>query len=382
MMNIGIFVSGYLPYHVYGIPRHVERLSAFLSSRGHKVWIFARGERGLKTRSMQSDSVRVIRSRSPTLLKASYSFFQVIVEIFFYTIYSLLIFPWIIRSEKIDLILGNGSWYGGWQATVCAFISRRPLVCTIHGYGIDYYNKRKSLPWMLRFLRKCEKIIVQRLSAVTTLQGWEFSRSSITYLDEGAVDTNKFAMGDSPADETKILFVGRLTNFKGPHLLIDALPEVIEYIDSSVVFVGDGEEKNKLIRRIAELDLQDKVEFVGQIEDVAPWYTRATIFVSLSPFNNYSDLALMEAMSSGLAVIATNSGETSRLIIHNWNGILIDSDPHQLANAIVRVSKKRQKLNYLGRNARKTIENDFSLSNWGTQMEKILLEVHKTRKHS
>jgi glycosyltransferase involved in cell wall biosynthesis len=70
---------------------------------------------------------------------------------------------------------------------------------------------------------------------------------------------------------------------------------------------------------------------------------------------------LLEAMACGLAVIGTNIDGTREVIKHGENGILCETDPKSIREAIVRVMEDEGLKQTLGINARKTIEQRFSL---------------------
>jgi len=371
-VNVGIFVSGYLPNDVYGVPRHVERLSGFLSSKGHKVRIFTRGQPRLAEVERINDRVTVVRTPHlpyPTRLGRSY------FEAGTYALFTALRAAEVIKEEEIQVLLGNGSYYGGWQAAIASRITGLPLVVTIHGFGVDYFAGRKTVPADLRFLKRARYVIVQKASAVRILSEWGLDASRIIYLEEGAVDTEFFRPSKGPRSaKIRIGFAGRLEPFKGPALLLEAVPRLLATSGSKieVLLAGDGSQMHQLRETARRLGVHEHVKFLGRINDTRTFYQSLDLFVALSPRNNFSDLAMMEAMACGLPVIATNSGETSRLIVDGANGILIGFDSRELADEVVKLIGDKDRMATLGENARKTIESRYSLSQWGERMESIL----------
>lgn len=158
----------------------------------------------------------------------------------------------------------------------------------------------------------------------------------------------------------RILFIGRLNEVKNPLLLAKASPHVLKEIPSAeFVFLGDGELKDKII------DFAEKNEVVGNIklEGVVPnskvrkYLKNCSIVVFLSPVENFPSLAMLEALAFGRGVIATDVGDTKKILIDNYNSSLIKTNsPEELALKMIELLKNPKKIEELGLNAKKSIE--------------------------
>ncbi len=374
--SIAIFTFHYLPTKVYGIERHVERLSSFLSKQGLRAIVITHGYPGLPRREEPEPGVLI--ARTPSLgVRYGERGLMGYFHLMLFTLLAPLVALKLAKEEGVALMHGNGSYYGGWQAALAALLARRPLTITIHGSGVDYYRHHKRPPLTLRFLRWARAVIVQKETAIPILERWGIPRDRIFYVEEGAVDTDRFrpppADWRKPDGERRIAFVGRLIKFKDPLLLVEAAPLILERCpEARFVFAGEGYLRPVIERRAEELGIRDKVVLLGQVLDVRPVYWSADVFVALSPYNNFSDLAMLEAMACGLPVVATNSGETYKTIRDGWNGLLVrPRDPVDLAEKILRILNDPELARRLGENARRTVLERYSLRCFGKEMLKV-----------
>ena len=111
----------------------------------------------------------------------------------------------------------------------------------------------------------------------------------------------------------------------------------------------------------AELGIRDKVSFLGRKDNVAEYLQCADILVMPSVSEGMSN-ALLEAMACGLAVIATNIAGNNEVVAHLRNGVLIEPrNARQLAEALLYVLGDAELASRLGQEARKTVEEGYSL---------------------
>lgn len=105
---------------------------------------------------------------------------------------------------------------------------------------------------------------------------------------------------------TSFVSIGRLARQKGHDILIEAFARAIaDGIDAQLTIVGDGTESAALAAQVERLALQDRVRLAGKISDPAPELAAADCFVSASRWEGFG-VAIVEAMSAGLYVIATD----------------------------------------------------------------------------
>lgn len=137
-----------------------------------------------------------------------------------------------------------------------------------------------------------------------------------------------------------VLFVGRLVEIKGVSYLIEAMKNID---DAILVIVGDGPLKPKLMKQAEELE--DRILFLGSKchKELKAIYASADIFVmpSIVDSNGATEgfgLVMLEAMASGLPVIAFNTGGIAEIIQNEQNGLLVEEkNICALSNGIKRI---------------------------------------------
>jgi len=152
----------------------------------------------------------------------------------------------------------------------------------------------------------------------------------------------------------KILYLSRLIERKGVRFLLQAIPKIVEKVDVHFVFAGAG--KN------VTLNVPKNYTFIGYIpHEMAPYiYSLCDIFILPSLYENFP-LSILEAMSSELAVIATDVGGIPEMIKHNENGILIPpKSSEDIADAVIGLAEDDSLRKKLGLRARKTVGEKFS----------------------
>jgi glycosyltransferase involved in cell wall biosynthesis len=151
----------------------------------------------------------------------------------------------------------------------------------------------------------------------------------------GGIDTNRFSpANDSPT--TDLVTVTRLEKYKGVFDLVEAMREVVARRASTTLKIyGGGGQRDALAARIAEFGLQASVELCGETNDVPARLREARVFVLASHEEGLPN-SVMEAMATGLPVVATTVGGTPELVVDGVTGSLVPArDPKALAQALL-----------------------------------------------
>ena len=182
------------------------------------------------------------------------------------------------------------------------------------------------------------------------------------------VDSRHFAPG--PVDEAfaadwppgpRVVFTGRLHPQKNLGVLIDAWPEVTRATGASLVLVGHGPERGRLEEQARRLGVADRVRFVGAVADVADALRAADVFVLPSVAEGMST-SLLEAMSTGLACVASDIGGNQDLLGRDDVGVLVNlSEPGSWAAAIIPLLLDPERRARLGAAARRRVEEEYAL---------------------
>lgn len=163
-------------------------------------------------------------------------------------------------------------------------------------------------------------------------------------FDPGALPTPSEARRRSglPVDGPLIGIVGRLQRWKGMHVLIEAMPQVLRaHPNAHCVVVGGVHELEPdylpfLESRIAALGLKDKVALAGLQRNVPEWMQAMDVVVHASDHEPFG-IVIIEAMALGKPVVAGNAGGPTEIITEGVNGLLTPyGDSNALACAILR----------------------------------------------
>ena len=168
-----------------------------------------------------------------------------------------------------------------------------------------------------------------------------------------------------------VVYAGRLAVEKRVASLVKIWPSVRATVPEAILaVVGTGEEERSL-RKLAG----DGVLFIGAVDDVSPYLRAADIFVLPSVAEGLSN-ALLEAMATGLACVATDVGGASDLISNQVSGVLIPPDDTKaLFDQLVGLLVDPVTRTPLGRRAREFVKHNFALDHVA---DKLVALYHET----
>lgn len=235
----------------------------------------------------------------------------------------------------------------------------------IHQHGGDFesFFYGRSGEWKKQMIRS----VFEMTDKLVVLSGeWaRFFRGDICDGSKIIILHNSVPMPSyrkSDYTDHKVLFLGRLGREKGSYDLLGIIPKVLECVhDVSFFFGGDGElEKSREIAKIN--GIEEHVRFLGWVngEERERYLENASIFV-LPSYHEGMPMAVLEAMSYGLATIATDVGGIPQVIRDGVNGILIGTgDLEALTDALVSLLQDVEKRKGLGQTAYRYIEKNFN----------------------
>ncbi len=171
-------------------------------------------------------------------------------------------------------------------------------------------------------------------------------------------------------DDKLILFAGRLSKEKNPELFLKSIYELnsIGYELQGLV-LGEGPLFSKLIDQLKIWKLNNSVEIKFSNNPVE-FMNKAAIFVSLQEGDNYGSQSLLEAMASGCSIIASNVGETSR-IINEHVGALTALDLNDLVSCIKKMLDNPTETFEKGKNAQIIATTVYTADNYCEYLENI-----------
>jgi len=166
--------------------------------------------------------------------------------------------------------------------------------------------------------------------------------------------------------------IGRFHSIKGQEDLLRAAVPVSQRLpDALFLFIGDGTNRPALERLSGTLGLDDNVRFLGHRGDVAELLKVTDVVVIASHMEAIS-LALLEAMATGQAVVATRVGGNLEVVQHETSGLLVPpANSGALAEAIVRLLEDAPLRARLGQAATRRIRESFTLEAMVSSVESL-----------
>jgi len=178
------------------------------------------------------------------------------------------------------------------------------------------------------------------------------------------------------ADQLAIGFVGRLVPQKSPGVLVAAFAGLAgKRRGARLLLVGAGPLENALKEQIDRLGLQERACLVGERDDIARLLAALDVFVMPS-LREGLPLALLEAMASGCAAVASNIPGIDEVVTDERDGLLVaPGDADSLARALARLADAPQRRRSLGEAARQRMEERFSLDRCVSAYETLYREL-------
>ena len=198
-------------------------------------------------------------------------------------------------------------------------------------------------------------------------------RSKVKTIHNG-IDLQKFPYPQRTrrSGSIRAIHIARLNFIKDQKTLLESVRLVVDRVpDFRLTMVGDGPMREELHALREALQLGGHVDFLGERKDVAALLANADIFV-LSSLQEGLSLTLLEAMASGLAVVATDVGGNREVVIPGTTGLLVPAQsPEDLARAIMELVHHPEMAREMGLSGRLRVEKYFSLDVMVKQYEAL-----------
>jgi len=247
----------------------------------------------------------------------------------------------IIKQDfDFDVLDAHYFYPDGVAAMMIAGWLNKPLICTARGSDITlltrYAGPRKLIG---SAVESCETVITVSRALKEEIENLGYHAKRIEVLRNG-VDLELFKpVRDRNAvrrqlglEKFTFLSVGNLLELKGHHMTIKAMQNLPE---CELLIAGDGLMNKKLKALVKDLNVADRVQFLGTIDhDKLPsYYAAADILVLASSREGWANV-LLEAMACGTPVVATNIWGTPEVVSTAAAGVLVDRSPESILAGI------------------------------------------------
>lgn len=296
------------------------------------------------------------------------------------------------KKEKIDVISAHWILPNGFIASVVSKLLKIPYTVTLP--GSDVFVAKKN--WFFSFLsllaaNNASAIISDSpkfLEILLTLHPKVHNSEIIPY----PVDADRFRPMREGRNQIRrklhlanntvvVLAVGRLVHKKGFHYLIQAMSQIVHKDKNTrLVIVGDGDLRGALENLVSKLKLAKHVLFVGDIErsELFFYYNMADIFAmpSIKDKNGNIDdqpVSLIEAMSCGKPIVATNFPGIALTVVHSKSGFLTpQKNVLMIKRALEELIDSKELRIRMGRESRKIVTDKLSIEKIGERYSSLL----------
>jgi len=286
----------------------------------------------------------------------------------------------LLRRENFDLLhlhLWNPAScrYGFLAATVTG----TPVIVTEHDPfklgRLKFWMKRKFMRQPRRIIAISDankKMLTQEMPEIAErtrvvhngidVDWWKSQQLGMTTSDRDDLRDKEFS---AKPEDAILMSVGELHPRKGHQTLIQAFPEIKKkHPNTKLVIVGDGPERDKYKKKIAQLGLEDSIILLGQRSDVPKLLVAADIFIHPSHREAFG-FVILEALVSGLPTVATRVGGIPELIEDGKTGSLIRSeDLAALARSVCELLEQREMREELAHAGQERVDHYFSAQTW------------------
>ena len=288
----------------------------------------------------------------------------------------------LMLAENIDLVHAHGTRANS-NVFKAARALQKPLAYTIHGWSFHV-----DQPFLIKKIRIAgEKFLVSRsdLNISVSVSNQKTGKDTITGFESvvinNGIDQDKFNADGQyadirkelniPQDAVLSLFLARFTGHKQPLVLLNAFEKALQQNpDLYLLMVGDGDEKQAALEIVKRAGIGNRVVFQNFRQDVPAVLAAADIFILPSLWEGLP-IGLLEAMSMGKAIIASNVDGTTDIIEHNKNGHLIElaAMEKELPAAIIAMAGNKERRTALGVKARETVKYNFNAADMTRKIE-------------
>ncbi|WIF88102.1 glycosyltransferase [Acholeplasma laidlawii] len=215
-----------------------------------------------------------------------------------------------IKKNKIDIIHvhGNSS-----TMSIELLISKLNKIKIRIAHSHNSTSKYKIAHYLLKPL--FNRFFNIALACSEDAGRWVFGRKKFTVLNNG-IDLAKYKFSQEDRQTVResykisqndvvLLHVGLFNYQKNQYYILNILSSMNKKIDYKMIFVGEGPDYEKTKSKVIELELQNRVIFVGRHYDISKYYSAADIFLLPSRFEGFP-LVLIEAQANGLKCLVSN----------------------------------------------------------------------------
>ncbi|MDA9675094.1 glycosyltransferase family 4 protein [Candidatus Actinomarina] len=375
-MNILITV-GIFPPDIGGPASFVPNISNFLIENGHNVKIICLSEVGNNHIEDNLDVIRIRRSSSLPIRWLK-------------TIYQI-----VKNGRNSDLIFVNGI---GVESTIAALILKKKLIRKIVGDPVweRAYNQKKTIESFDEFQNNKHSFLIE---VQKLLRNWSINSAEIVitpsdhlknFVSElgfnneilkinNGIDITDIKRTNVHKADINLLIISRLVIQKNINIVIEAM-ELLDNKKVKLSIIGEGGESSKLEGVIHELNLQNRVQLLGKIDNnkISQFLLTADIFIQASDYEGLPH-SVLEAINYEVPILSTEVGGCKDLLNDGERGFIIPIPPDKkiIAENITYIIDNKDEATKRAVAAKLFISKEYSFLVQANQYMKIFQQNEK-----
>lgn len=294
----------------------------------------------------------------------------------------------LVRTERPDVIHIHQVLPGGYVAWLLKKYFKIPYVIFLHGSDVQHIKLQKhKIKRFIRVSTEATRVIVNShflerevktiIPGLSTIQVIYPSPAEQFFTPALAEEVLKLKESLALTGKKVMITVARMVPGKGHVHLARLLPQLLEKIPNLVwVIVGDGNEREELVKTISQNQLQSVVRMVGAVDPLAlpTLYEAADVFVLLNEKNDTTaegfGTVFLEAALYGLPVVAGDVGGVQEAVDQLQTGILVDPMQEEaVVSSIAEILRNPTYAREMGQRGRDRVIREFT---WEKQIEKLI----------
>lgn len=259
-----------------------------------------------------------------------------------------------------------------------------PIICTLHGTDITLVGRDSSYKPVITFaINHCDAVTAVSKSLKDDTYD-HFNIDKDIHVIYNFLDTEKYVWKEEDCikkviatkNEKLIMHISNFRKVKRIPDIIRAFYLIQQKINSKLILVGDGPERQSVEDLVNELGLNQKVIFFGKIKSAEQILPCGDLFMLPSETESFG-LSALEALASGVPVISTNSGGIPEVQVQGVTGYMSNvGDYEEMAKNAISILENEEKLNQFRINAKKRAQ-DFDIKNVLPSYENLYFSLLK-----
>ncbi len=332
--------------------------------------IVVTGNEGVLTEKLRLNGIKVIIMKN---LKRNFSIYDISV------LFKIIL---ILKKEKINFVTSHSSKIGVLARLACFFTNTRNAF-VVHGWSFSNDNSKIAYFFFL-FVEKFMKfftdyfILVSEFDKIIGLKKNILKNKNHILIYNGSKDLLKNNFKRKKSKKIVISFVARFSSQKDHETLFEALSMLNDkQLDLlSINLIGGGELIDKFVDKSISMKISKSLNFIGETSKVNTYLLNSDLFMLIS---NYEGLpiSIIEALSVGIPIIASDVGGVNELVKDGVNGFLIPKkDSNTLYTVLVNlVSKNNYDIESMGIRSREIYEESFKVDVMARKTDSLIKTI-------